>query len=68
MVERANAWPKKRLEQAAMICYGIRLFMASSSRSLREGSLMFVVGKPPEDNVPQLAPLFWSSRMVSAKV
>jgi hypothetical protein len=51
-----------------MICYSIRLFIASSSRSLREGSLMFVVNKPPEDNVPQLAPLFRSSRMVSGKV
>ncbi len=67
LAERANAWPKKRLEQAAMIWYSIRLFMESSVRALREGSLMFVVDEPLQDNLRQLV-LYRSGRKVSAKV
>jgi hypothetical protein len=43
------------------------MFIESSSRSLCEGSLMFVVDEVLEDNLPRLTPLFQSSRIVSAK-
>ena len=50
-----------------MIWYSIRLFMESSVRALREGSLMFVVDEPLQDNLRQLV-LYRSGRKVSAKV